>query len=87
MDLLADILSIPDSYSQGMYRGRRYGISRITFNQGQSFKIYAEELGGNDVVSLNFYILKQEILRPCEMPVDKVVDFLRKVVILNDKDE
>ncbi|WP_437397278.1 hypothetical protein [Flagellimonas lutimaris] len=42
-------------------------------------KLYADELGGNDFISLNYYMtLKDELLKPCEMSVQKVIHFLEK---------
>jgi peptide-methionine (S)-S-oxide reductase len=38
-----------------MYKGKKYGISKSTFNQGKSFKLFAEELGGSDFISLNYF--------------------------------
>ncbi len=81
--LRALIERLPEGYSEGIYRGARYGITRQTFNEGRSFKIYAEELGGTDFVSLNYYITQQaDRLKPCEMPEQKVADFLRGVRLL-----
>jgi len=78
--LLNLIKKIPTGYSEGIYQGKKYGISKQVFNKGKSYKIYGEELGGNDFISLNYYITsKKEWLKPCEMPEQKVVDFLRKV--------
>jgi len=80
--LLNIIQSLPIQYVEGIYQNRRYGISKTVFNNGKSFKIFAEELGGNDFISLNFYVTSQkEILKPCEMESQKVVQFLRQVVI------
>ena len=42
-------------------------------------KIYAEELGGPDFVSCNFYQTKKGwTAKPCEMPMGKVEAFLRE---------
>lgn len=71
---------IPEGYSEGRYQNRRYGISKQLFNEGRSAKIYAEELGGNDFISLNYYRTQQaDQLKPCEMPAAKVRAFLREV--------
>lgn len=83
--ILSLIQKIPEGYSEGIYRKRKYGISKKTFNKGKSFKIYAEELGGNDFISLNFYCTsEQELLKPCEMPKEKVLDFLKQVKLFFD---
>lgn len=81
--LLSILQQIPEGYSEGRYNGKKYGITKTTFNHGKSFKLYAEELGGNDFISLNYYITtKQEFLKPCEMPEVKVIDFLKNLVLL-----
>lgn len=37
----------------------------------------AEELGGDDYISLNLYLPRSgALLRPCEMPEQKVIDFV-----------
>ncbi|MEM1093027.1 MAG: peptide methionine sulfoxide reductase [Bacteroidota bacterium] len=74
------VVDIPEGYSVGVYQGRRYGITKAVFNGGRSFKLYAEELGGSDFVSLNLYHTAQgEHLKPCEMPEAKVLHFLSHV--------
>jgi len=74
---------IPTGYSEGLFKGRKYGISKVFFNKGLSCKIFAEELGGNDFISLNFYQKSdKEWLKPCEMPEEKVVSFLEGVELL-----
>jgi hypothetical protein len=61
------------------YKGKKYGVTRTDFNKGKSIKVYAEELGGSDFISLNFYMLNSgDRLKPCEMPEEKVLDFLTK---------
>ena len=81
------IKQIPEGYSLGNYRGKKYGISKKLFNKGKSIKIYAEELGGNDFISLNFYrTANEDLLKPCEMPERKVVQFLKKCKILKQRE-
>ncbi len=76
------IAKIPLGYTEGIYNDKKYSITKTVFNENKSFKIYAEELGGTDFVSLNFYITSsQELLKPCEMPEQKVIDFLKNVVL------
>lgn len=80
--ILNHIKNIPNGYSEGKYNSRRYGVTKAIFNNGNSFKIYGEELGGKDFISLNYYITKDNnLLKPCEMPEQKVVDFLKNVVL------
>lgn len=79
--MLLDFISkIPKGYSVGVYQNKKYGITKSLFNNGKSIKVYAEELGGTDFISLNYYITKEkEWLKPCEMPEQKVIDFLTGV--------
>jgi hypothetical protein len=82
---LLDIINgIEEGYSVVIYQGRKYGLSKEIFNSGKSFKLYAEELGGKDFISLNYYLTSQsEILKPCEMPEEKVIHFLSEMEIIN----
>ena len=50
--------AIAEGYSEGIYNNKKYGITKTIFNKGKSIKLYAEELGGNDFISLNYYITK-----------------------------
>lgn len=69
--------AIAIGYSEVTYNAKKYGITKTVFNNGKSYKIYAEELGGKDYISLNYYITtKDEFLKPCEMPQQKVIHFL-----------
>ena len=78
--LLEFINKINEGYSTGTYEGKRYGITKTTFNNGSSVKVYAEELGGNDFISFNYYLTKGEAqLKPCEMPAQKVIRFLENL--------
>jgi len=78
------IEALPEGYAEGIYLKRKYAIVKKTFNAGKSFKVYANELGGNNFISLNYYhTRKEEILRPCEMSSEKVIHFLQEVRLLN----
>ena len=70
------IIELPEGYSESIVDGKRYGISKQSFNDGKSLKVYAEELGGNDFISFNYYLTSNPVLKPCEMPIQKVTDFL-----------
>ncbi len=50
------IENIPEGYSQGRFRNSTYGITKKSFNNNKSFKIYGKELGGTNFISLNYYI-------------------------------
>ena len=84
--MIKALTKIPLGHSYGSYQGKKYGISRSDFNKGKSVKIYAAELAGTDFVSLNVYFTSTEtLLKPCEMPEEKVLDFLENVSIINDE--
>ena len=70
--------SRPRGYFTARYDSRRYGVSNVAHAGGRSFKLYAEELGGPDRISLNIYAPASgdPALRPCEMPLDKVTAFV-----------
>lgn len=77
IELLEQIQRFPMGYSMVHYDNKKYGVTRTDFNRGKSIKLYAEELGGTDFISLNYYITaKTERLIPCEMPTQKVIDFI-----------
>ena len=81
-DFLAAFDSLPlGGYGATAY-GRRYRVTKSIYATGRSQKLAAEELGGNDYVSLNLYRLAtgEALLKPCEMPADKVRDFVLNVI-------
>jgi hypothetical protein len=72
---------VPEGWSVVEYDGRRYGLTRVTRAGGKSTSVFAEELGGSDVVSANVYRTSAgQLLKPCEMPAEKVLDFLERAV-------
>jgi len=82
MTISQKIAKIPIGVSEIQMKGQKYLVTRKDFNQGKSTKVYAEELGGNDFISFNFYTTTNgENLKPCEMPEQKVMDFLEAVIM------
>ena len=79
------ILKLSIGYSEGIYSGKRYGLTRTDFNGGRSSKVYAEALGGNDFIGFNYYRTQTEnLLKPCEMPQIHVIRFLKGFVVISD---
>lgn len=77
--MIKRIKALPIGYSEVVYQSKRYGVIRTDFNEGRSHKIYAEELGGTNFISLNYYVTSSsEKMKPCEMPMEKVIDFLNE---------
>nr|WP_321232240.1 peptide methionine sulfoxide reductase [uncultured Psychroserpens sp.] len=83
MSILKRIFGLPKGYSEVIFQNKKYGITRTDFNKGKSIKVFAEELAGNDFISLNYYITSdKELLKPCEMPEEKVIRFLNDYKII-----
>lgn len=77
------LLLLPDGANDVYYLGKRYLLRKHKLLEGRLFKIYAEELGGNDIVSGNYYTtIKDGLLKPCEMSDKKVIDFVLKANII-----
>lgn len=77
MDWRQQIETLATGYSEVLYQGKRYSVSRTDFNNGRSIKVYAKELGGRHFVSFNYYVTtKFGLLKPCEIPEQDVIDFL-----------
>ncbi|KMW58186.1 hypothetical protein AIOL_003157 [Candidatus Rhodobacter oscarellae] len=56
-------------------------MSKHALAKGSAWKLVAEELGGADYISLNLYLTRERAhLRPCEMPQEKVVQFVEGLV-------
>ncbi len=84
MNVIGSIKHLPIGYSEVMYQDKKYGVTRTDFNGGKSIKLYAEELGGNDFISLNYYITRTKgNLKPCEMPKRKVIRFLNHYKLID----
>ena len=75
---LAAFDALPFGGYGATYEGRRYRVTKAQFACARSQKLEAEELGGPDRVSLNLYRLASgdALLKPCEMPEDKVRHFV-----------
>ena len=70
--------NLPEGYSERMFECQKYGTTKTSFSNGKSCKVYAKALGHNDFVSFNCYRLENEVLlKPCEMPQEKVVNFIK----------
>ena len=77
------LLALPDGANDVRYLEKRYLLRKETLLDGKLLKIYAEALGGNDVVSGNYYpTLKDGLLKPCEMSDQKVIDFVVHAVVI-----
>jgi len=73
---------LPNGTNDVFYNEKRYLLRKETLLDGKLLKVYAEELGGNNIVSGNYYpTIKKGTLKPCEMSDAKVIDFVLRVVV------
>ena len=71
------LCNFPDGSYDVLYDIKRYLMRKETLLGGRLIKGYAEELGGRDVISFNYYPgLSLPLLKPCEMRAEKVVSFV-----------
>ena len=71
------LLNLENGSYDVYYQNRRYLLSKQTQLNGKLIKLYAQELGNNDFISLNYYTdIDNGLLKPCEMPEEKVISFI-----------
>ena len=81
-DFLTAFDALPLGSFEASYDGRRYLVTRTDFSGGKSQKLVARELRGAEYISLNLYRLDSGArLKPCEMPEEKVVNFVLGLVV------
>jgi hypothetical protein len=77
-ELHALVDRVPTGWTEVGYAGRTWGLTRADHAGGGTTTLYAEELGGTSAVSANvWHTTGGDVLRPCEMPAQVVLDFLR----------
>ncbi len=75
-EFYTNLLALPNGANDVRYLGKRYLLRKETLLGGKLLKLYAQELGGKDIVSGNYYpTIKKGMLKPCEMSDKKVIDF------------
>lgn len=77
-EFLSAFDALPFGGYGGTFNGKRYRLVKKQYGCARSQKMQAEELGGNDYISFNLYRLASGdcLLKPCEMPLEKVRDFV-----------
>ena len=69
--------ALPVGTFRGAAHGSNYIVTRAQVAGGRAEKLVAEALDGSDYISLNLYRLAAgPLLKPCEMPSQKVIDFV-----------
>ena len=78
------LLALPNGANDVIYLKKRYLLRKETLLEAKLIKIYAEELGGNNIISGNYYpTIKDGLLKPCEMSDKKVIDFVLHLIVEN----
>ncbi|SDX16103.1 hypothetical protein SAMN05444358_103206 [Ruegeria halocynthiae] len=72
------MFELPIGTFTGTAGTNQYVVSHQIMACGKSHKLVAHQLGGPDYISLNLYMTRKSgaLLRPCEMPAEKVVTFV-----------
>lgn len=79
------LIDFPEGSFYAKYKTLKYLATKSVMSKGGVIKFYAYELAGNDFVSCNFYMKKDSnLLKPCEMSPDKVIDFVVNSELLKD---
>jgi hypothetical protein len=77
--------ALPEGSFEGVYNSRRYGVTKTEGSKKRQAWLWAEERGGPDRISANLYRLKSGAqLKPCEMPAQKVLNFVLEVKVLRE---
>ena len=73
------LAALPSGYSEGDYAGDRWGLTIKRSDDGRRWWLWGEALAGGAHVSGNLYVLAdgRSLLKPCEMPAETVMAFLR----------
>ncbi len=82
-EFLDRFAALPDGAFDVDFEGRRYSVSVHRSADGRRARLFAEELGGPDHVSFNLFRLEdgRSLLKPCEMPAQKVERFVESLVL------
>ncbi len=76
-DLDALIRAIPEGWSRAEIDGHSWAVTRTTRAGGKVISVDAEQLGTSEQFGANVWITTDgTILRPCEVPEEKVLHFL-----------
>lgn len=72
------VAAIPEGWSRAQIAGQAWGVTRVTRAGGKVISIDAERLADAESVGANVWFTGEDVvLRPCEVPEEKVMQFLR----------
>lgn len=70
--------AIPEGWTRAEVDGKAWGVTRVTRAGGKVISLNAERLGDTEQLGANVWITSDgPILRPCEVPAEEVLQFLR----------
>ena len=73
------IAAIPEGWSRTRIDGETWAVTRTTRAGGKVVSLDAERLGGAEALGANIWLTSNgTILKPCEVPAETVMGFLRK---------
>ena len=76
---------LPPGSSTVIHNGQQYRVTRQNRAGGRAIAVQAEATDGSDWISFNAYALDDGIeLRPCEMPLETVLEFLAGYSVINN---
>jgi peptide-methionine (S)-S-oxide reductase len=77
-ELGALIEAVPEGWTRAEVDGRAWGVTRVTRAEGKVISLSAERLGDGEQLGANVWITSDgPVLRPCEVPAERVLRFLR----------
>jgi peptide-methionine (S)-S-oxide reductase len=80
-ELSALIRAVPEGWTRVQIAGQGWGISRTTRAGGRTISFDAERLGGKERLGANVWNTSEgTVLRPCEVPEERVMQVLRDAV-------
>lgn len=85
VELVSRLDALPCGHSEVRLAGRRYRVNRQDHAGGRSVAVQASAADDSDWISFNAYRLADGVqLRPCEMPLATVTDFLANYTLLSN---
>lgn len=76
---------IPEGASFVIFNDSKYLVTKEILQNGKIIKVYAKSLQNSDFISFNYYLTGKEVaLKPCEMSVEKVQDFVSGMLFVED---
>lgn len=69
---------VPEGWTRFEIAGRPWAVSRVPRGDGRTVTLEAEQLGGAEAFGANVWLTSSgPVLRPCEVPAEKVLGLLR----------